>query len=685
MSFVHPGYLWFLSLLAIPILIHLFYFRRHKKLFFPSLKYLKQQEQEKKSVRNIKRLLVLACRLLFLIALIIAFAQPYLNIKNVGKAGIPVVFIYVDNSYSMSAMGMDGTLISESKELAKRIVNSSSTKTRFLIYTNALSGVERKMLTKATAIQFIDQIKLNPTPRNLGAVLKFQEEYTQRYHREIEKISSLNRIVLSDFQKNSTVLSNYTPTISDFNDKLSLIQAVSQQTENRYIDSVWTESPVHKPGEQIQLFFRVQNFSDKKIENLNITLQFDGKKRMTNITIAPNSANTSYFMVTPSSTGYLEGKLSLSDAAITWDDEFYFTNKSASSGKIVIINGNNSEKSAEKVFETEPYYKVTAWNEASFNARELKNADLLVLNGLSSIASGLSEKIKRYVENGGSVFIMPGLDINLGEYNTLLKQLNLNGYSGAINQGNAVSEIAYKSMFFKGMFEKEKKDLNIPLIKSAYFLKNAAQSNAQVLIKLRNNLPLFVHQKSNGNVFLFNASTEESNGGFLRHALYPSMLLRAAELSLRALPLYYNLGQATTLSLEYEANTDVPVKLTSAQENHIPRQIQNGDILTLQLNSPELVERIKGGIYNVVGNTMLAKIAMNLNREESKLSYLDKEEIMARFNTAGLKKVAFQQLDRGVNSFEIELDKPSSFWEIFVILALLFLLLEMAILKFLLP
>lgn len=685
MSFVHPGYLWFLSILTIPILIHLFYFRRHKKLFFPSLKYLKQQDQEKKSIRNIKRILVLVCRLLLLTSLIFAFAQPYFKTNNGVKTGIPVVFLYLDNSYSMSAIGMEGTLLSESKELAKRIINSCNAKTRFLIFTNALSGVERKMLTKATATQFIDQIKLNPTPRNLGAVLKFQEEYTKRYHREIEKISSLNRIILSDFQKNTAVLSNYVPSVTDFTDKINLIQAISQQKDNRYIDSVWTDSPVHKPGQQIQLFFRVQNFSEKKIDNLNVALQFDGKKRMTNISIAPNSANSSYFMVTPSSTGYLEGKLSLSDANITWDDEFHFTNKSASSGKIVIINGNDSEKSVEKVFETEPYYDVTASNEASFNARELKNADLLVLNGLSSIASGMAEKIKRYIDYGGSVFILPGLDINLGEYNTLLKQLNLNGYSGVMEQGNAVSDIAYKSMFFKGMFEKEKKDLNIPLLKSVYFLKNASQSNAQILIKLRNNLPLLVHQKSNGNVFLFNACTEESNGGFLQHALYPSMILRAAELSLRALPLYYNLGQANTLSLEYESNTDVPVKLTSAQEIHIPRQIQNGDILTLQLNSPELVERIKGGIYNVVGNTPLAKIALNLNREESKLSYLDQEQIMEGFRTAGLKKVSFRKLDQGVNSFSIDLEKPSSFWQIFVILALIFLLLEMAILKFLLP
>ena len=57
MEFLYPSLLWLLSLLIIPVLIHLFHFRRHKTLFFPSLKFIKFIEQEKKSSKKLKDLL----------------------------------------------------------------------------------------------------------------------------------------------------------------------------------------------------------------------------------------------------------------------------------------------------------------------------------------------------------------------------------------------------------------------------------------------------------------------------------------------------------------------------------------------------------------------------------------------------------------------------------------------------
>ena len=203
MSFVHPGYLWFLSLLAIPIILHLFHFRRFKRFYFPSLKYLKEQEQEKKSVKKLKRLLILCARLLALAALVIAFAQPFFKQVEQTKSGIPVTAIYIDNSLSMSAKGTEGELLSEAREIAKKIIAKSAGNTRFFITTNEFSGVERKLHSKATAIEVIDKITLNKTPRDLDHVIEWQNDYLNRYHREVSSISKVNRVVLSDFQKST--------------------------------------------------------------------------------------------------------------------------------------------------------------------------------------------------------------------------------------------------------------------------------------------------------------------------------------------------------------------------------------------------------------------------------------------------------------------------------------------------
>lgn len=685
MSFVHPGYLWFLSLLALPVIIHLFYFRRHKRLYFPSLKYLKQQDQEKKAIKNLKRWLILVCRLFLFAALVIAFAQPRWSNSNNSKDGISITMIYIDNSYSMSAKGVEGTLLSESKEIAKRIILEGNTKTRYFLCSNALSGMERKIHSQATAIRFIDELSLNRTPRNLGAVLTFQDEYLNRYNTETGKIASVQRILLSDFQKKTVSLDGYTSQNDVFQLKTDALQTVPQQLENRTIDSVWTEAPVNRPGTPIKLFFRVKNCSDRPAENINITLQFDGKKRMTNLSLNPFESTTSYFNLSPQGIGYLEGKLSLYDPSVTWDDDFYFTHRSAQWSKILIIQGNEAPSFPEKAFATETFYETILKGETAFGARDLQGIDLVVLNELNNIPSGNVESIKTFVSNGGSVFILPSVNSNLEEYNALLRALDLAPFSGTSTEGNQVAEIRYRSLFFRGMFEKEKKDLNLPLVKKVYAQKSFRQSNAEILIELRNGLPLLLHQRTNGNVFLLTACPNEMNGGIARHALYPSMLLRAGEYSIRSLPMYNMLGKAEKLSIEHLGNTDEPVSLVKNNETFIPRQLQTGSLISLQLNTPELLERMTEGIYDVQGIEDPVKISINLSRDESLLVYMDETGVKDVLTKGGLKNVQFNKIDRGASSFNIQLDNPASFWEIFIILALVFAIVEMAVIKFMNP
>ena len=73
---------------------------------FSNVAFLQEIQQETKSIKNLKHLLILICRLLALLFLILAFAQPYIseNKKEV-LGGTNGVSIYVDNSYSLSLKG----------------------------------------------------------------------------------------------------------------------------------------------------------------------------------------------------------------------------------------------------------------------------------------------------------------------------------------------------------------------------------------------------------------------------------------------------------------------------------------------------------------------------------------------------------------------------------------------------
>jgi len=682
MSFVHPGYLWFLSLLAIPIILHLFHFRRFKRFYFPSLKYLKEQEQEKKSVKKLKRLLILCARLLALAALILAFAQPFFKKATETKSGIPVTAIYIDNSLSMSAKGTEGELLSEAREIAKKIIAKSTGNTRFFITTNSFSGVERKLHSKATAIDVIDKITLNKASRNIAQIIEWQNEYLSRYHREIASVSKVNRVMLSDFQKSTAALSTFKQPKTTWSEQTFIVQCVPQNIDNLYVDSVWMDSPVHKPGQSCKVNFRVKNVGQSDAKDAPITVLFDGKTRMTNLSINAGSSATSHMFFTPNNPGYIEGKVSVSDRNITFDDEFYFTNELAKEGRVVIVNGESGEPSTEKVFQTESFYTVETCSEFSFNKRLLNNVDLLILNGINELPSGLIADISSFLRQGGSVFCIPGSDINYTDYTQMLKTVGLSGYSGKVTTGNQLSDISYASKFFNGMFDKQQKTLNVPLLKSVYSLKNFRQANAEVLLTLRNQQPLMVAVKQEGTFYLLNTDLSKANGGFTANALFPSILLRSAELSLRSLPSYFTIGAAGVLEIPSNSNQESPLTLNSTSTSFIPKQINTDGIVRLQLNQPELNERLSEGYYSINSTQVLGKIAFNLNRSESQTDLFTAEALENQFKEAGFSEIKVQAMSSGNSSFELDMEKPNSFWRTFVVLAMLFLLIEMALLKF---
>ena len=101
MQFNHPEILALLLVLIIPILIHLFQLQRFKKEAFTNVKFLRQIELESRKSSRIKKLLILASRLLALTCLILAFAQPVMK-KTDGQENRKTI-IYLDNSLSMQA------------------------------------------------------------------------------------------------------------------------------------------------------------------------------------------------------------------------------------------------------------------------------------------------------------------------------------------------------------------------------------------------------------------------------------------------------------------------------------------------------------------------------------------------------------------------------------------------------
>ena len=205
MKFVYPEFLWAFGVLLIPIIIHLFNFRKYKTLYFSSLHFIKAVDQQTRSTQKLKHLLLLIARLLAFTFIVFAFAQPYIPVStNNSKGGKPLLAIYIDNSFSMSTKGTEGELLSEAREMARKMISKSSLDTRFMLVSNNLSGLEQHLVTKIEALERLDKIELCPIVRSLDEVINWEKAAIENEHSTNQKIGTKQFVILSDFQKSST-------------------------------------------------------------------------------------------------------------------------------------------------------------------------------------------------------------------------------------------------------------------------------------------------------------------------------------------------------------------------------------------------------------------------------------------------------------------------------------------------
>ena len=137
MHLQYPQFLWTLSLIIIPVILHLFNLQRHKTIYFSDLSLLKSIEIESRKKSKLKNLLLLLTRIFMIACIVIAFCQPIFNTNpNTPNTNSSEIGIYLDNSFSMSRSENNQSLFNKAKNDVLDLINLYNQETNFLITTN---------------------------------------------------------------------------------------------------------------------------------------------------------------------------------------------------------------------------------------------------------------------------------------------------------------------------------------------------------------------------------------------------------------------------------------------------------------------------------------------------------------------------------------------------------------------
>lgn len=668
MRFEYPNVLWFLLLLAIPIIIHLFHFKRFKTLYFSSLIFVKQVEQETKSVKKLKHLLILLSRILAFIALILAFAKPYIPF-NQDAARTKTTAIYIDNSFSMTNLGVEGQLFEVAKAQARQVVSELADDERIFIVSNDQSADEQRTYSKLQALDKINQLTTSPFSRTFEETANWiQTQLETEENNQLDKF-----IYISDFQNkiaNSDIVLNK-------NTYIYPIQLVAQLKSNIAIDTAWFTNPNFRLNSQNELNVVVRNYSDKALDNVALNLKTNKTQRDIFISIRAKDTAQVVINYSDNEKGWVEGKLSVLDEGIIFDDDLYFSYHVQTKNELVIIDGEDAVPNIQTVYQLDDFYQVKSFAHNQVDNRLLQSANTIVLNGLNSYASGLTEQLVAKAKEGAGIAIFPGRNPDITALNALLNKLGLSTVSRRVNEKFAITKLNASDRFFQGVFQKKPKNITLPT--QSNYLKLTPSGKAISLLQLENNDPILI-RSSFYNSFLFAGSLQKESGNFTTNAIFSTSLLRIGEMSTSEKPIYLTIGNATQYPIVQE-QPERPIRLVSNQFDFIPfKNLMNGKSWLSVRQIPN--KNIQSGQYKIMEDKELGVLSLNYARSESAIDYLDMSTFENHLKEKGFTNVKTSVLEKNASVMPLNTSNKEEYWKLLLILALLFFLTEMALIKF---
>ncbi|WP_431108870.1 BatA domain-containing protein [Winogradskyella poriferorum] len=640
MQFKHPELLYALFLLIVPILIHLFQLRRFQKVQFTNVKFLKAVKLQTRKSSQLKKWLTLLTRMLLLAFAIIAFAQPFIpNTEAFNEAEETVV--YLDNSYSMQATGKNGSLLNEA---IQDMINNFPEDEKISLFTNTQTF--RNTSLKALKNDLI-QLEHSPTQLNYDALfIKGKELFSK------DKSSSKNLILISDFQQKDNPVSFET----DSTINLKLVQPKSTLVSNVSIDSVYI---ANSNSETLDLNVKLSN-QGEAIENITVSL-FNNDVLLAKNAVDISESSEATFSV--SNNSVINGKLVIEDAGLQYDNSFYFNINAKPKIKVLVINENTDDSFLKRIY-TDDEFEYNSFKINNLNFNLIPDQNLIILNELEAISDALKTALVSFKSDGGHILTIPSKEINLNTYNQLFKTINLPQYNSLSSQQKRIITINYNHPLLANAFYSKVSNFQYPKVESSY----SFSSNANSVLSYENGNAFLI---GNNGVYSFSSALNDDNSNFKNSPLIVPVLYNLGKQSLKLPQLYYSIGQPNSIAINAVLGQDDILTLGTDENTVIP--LQKTFSKTVVLETADYPEN--AGVFNVKNESeVLQNLSFNYNREESNLSYLD---IKNNTNVSVNESLATTINDIKSSS------TINALWKWFVIFALVFLIIEILLLKYL--
>jgi len=689
MLFLNPAVLLGLFAASIPVLIHMLNLRKLKRIDFSTLAFLKELQKNKIRKIKLKQWLLLALRILIILFLVMAFARPTIKgiaIGGTSSAAKTTAVFVLDDTYSMSVVDAKGSLLNQAKseilELLKQLqegddvalVLVSDNSKKEIKTTGNLSDFEKRVgdVTVSSSSGMIH-----------NAIVKAAKilDESKNFNKEI--------YILSDFQ---TGRLSGNESLSDLgqilNNKVRIytIDYSGKEVFNLGIDQFKSENQIFEKGKPVNFNVTLTNYSNQQVKNAVVSLYLNGERSsQQSVTIGPGNSKIISIQAVPKSTGFIDAIAEIEDDDILQDNKRYLNFYIPDKIPVIIFSDDQQDtkylKLALTAGDDKSLIEITEKNLGQLSSIDLNQFDVVLIVGADKI-TGI-DRLKNYINTGGSLFLMPGENTNEGNFNNLLQNLNLPGVSGIFGKNNSTDnsvtfdKTEFNHPIFADIFSnRDKKKIESPDF--YHFFKISTQGKGNNIISLMDGSSfLSEYRIGEGKVLLMNTAPLLSWSNLPLKGIFVPLINKSVFYlaSKERQNDDYIAGMPVTISLAKQTSAQIKIENPEKREEYITlnKELRNNFIGYDKTN-------VAGNYKIFSGKNLIDEISVNTDPKESVTKYLSDSDFEHYLNKIDFKgNHIIIKKDQNPADIIMQSRFGSELWKYFILVALILALIEMAV------
>lgn len=524
MNFLFPLFLIAGLAVAIPIIIHLFNFRKYKTIEFSDTRLLQHIKITSKKSRKVQHWWLLLSRILFVGALVLAFAQPYLGIKKDDTKNLQI--IYIDNSQSMADnLGAQRQLFQNAVDEAKALVEMQDEHQQYILLNNNNVYASRP-IGKAEALEQLSSLRIS------GRIASLQQ-INQAVNNALadNNANSADVHIFSDLQKST--LFRHEIAEPDANVNFIFRPVLHKETANLYIDTAYFTEPVIDTRKENPLVVRVGRSNAKGPMQSQVQVWVNEQVRAAkNIEFTNDGLWTDSIPLMINTPGWHRIAITVKDAPIQFDDTFRITAKTNATLSVMNLSDGSNSPYLQAAFSPLNGFMTRQAPLNISSAKDWADNNLIVLQNIQQLSDPMADAIKVGLQNGQSFFLIPG-DINdLQAFNRSLGRIAPISFGRPDTTRTQVGSLQTEHALLRDVIAALPANAQLPTVLQHYPISAGLSAAQQSILTLKNGKPyLAQYSIGNGALFIVAAGLDERSGNFVLSNLFMPVIYKMCAIS----------------------------------------------------------------------------------------------------------------------------------------------------------